>query len=288
MNNQRVLFIGGGNMTQAIVSGLVTNGHLPKALTALDRNSEKRALLSTQYHINVAEQLTPELFDCDLIVLSIKPQSAKEACLQLQPFLKTRKPLILSVMAGLTISALHSWLGEILPIVRAMPNTPALVKAGATGLFASASVTAEQKMRIEFLIASIGIAAWVEQENQIDIITALSGSGPAYFFLMIEAMQTAAIQLGLPKEIAQRFAVQTAYGASKLASESQESVSTLRARVTSKGGTTEAAITTFQKRDFSIIVETAMRAAKNKANELSSKMQESKKPEQDNFLHSKL
>lgn len=288
MSKQRVLFIGGGNMTQAIVSGLVTNSHLPETLTVLDRNPEKRAFLVTQYHVNVAEQLTPDLFNCDLIVLSIKPQSAKEACLQLRPFLQGKKPLILSVMAGLTVSTLHSWLGEIFPLVRAMPNTPALVKAGATGLFASATVTSEQKLRIESLISSMGILAWVEQENQIDIITALSGSGPAYFFLMIEAMQAAAIQLGLPKEIADKFAVQTAYGASKLAFESQESASTLRARVTSKGGTTEAAITVFQQRDFSTIVEAAMVAAKNKAEALSVKMQELKKSEQNNFLQSKL
>jgi pyrroline-5-carboxylate reductase len=288
MSRQQILFIGGGNMTQAIVSGLVTNGHLPKALTVLDRNPEKRAFLSTQYQINVVEQLTPNLFDCDLVVLSIKPQSAKDACLQLRPFLKGKKPLILSVMAGLTISTLHSWLGEIFPVVRAMPNTPALVKAGATGLFASSSVTQEQKLQIESLLSSVGIMAWVEQENQIDIITALSGSGPAYFFLLIEAMQAAAIQLGLPKEIAWQFAVQTAYGASKLALKSQESVSTLRARVTSKGGTTEAAIAVFQQKDFSIIVEAAMVAAKNKAEALSLKMQELKKSEQNNFLQSKL
>jgi len=268
MNKQRVLFIGGGNMTQAIVSGLVANGHSPKVLTVVDRNSEKRALLSTQFHINVTDQLTLNLFDADIIVLSTKPQSAKEVCLQLRPFLKGKKPLILSVMAGLTINLLNSWLGEMFPIVRAMPNTPALVRAGATGLFAAPSVTQAQKLQIESLVSSMGIIAWLEQETQIDIITALSGSGPAYFFLMIEAMQMTATQLGLPEKIAKQFAIQTAYGASVLALNSDESVSTLRAQVTSKGGTTEAAINVFQQEGFSKIVEAAMHAAKNRSEAL--------------------
>ncbi len=269
MNKQRILFVGGGNMTQAIVSGLITNGYSPKALTVLDRHAEKRALLSTQFHVNITDQLNSNLCDADLVVLSVKPQTAKAACLQLQDFLKNKKTLILSVMAGITINTLNSWLGETFPIVRAMPNTAALVKAGATGLFAASSVTPEQKSQIEALVSSMGIVAWLEQEAQIDSITALSGSGPAYFFLMIEAMQMAAVQLGLPEEIAKQFAIQTAYGASVLAQNSQQSLSTLRAQVTSKGGTTEAALAVLQQNGFSKIVEAAMKAAKERGEALS-------------------
>lgn len=268
MNKQRILFVGGGNMTQAIVAGLIADGCLPEKITVFDRHLEKREFFSSQYNVEVTEALTPNLFDAAIIVLSVKPQNAKAMCLQLEPLLQNKKILILSVMTGLTINTLNTWLGNTLPIVRAMPNTPALVKAGATGLFAGSVVSQEQKQQVESLISCIGIVAWLKQETQIDAITALSGSGPAYFFLMIEAMQAAAIQLGLPEEISKQFAVQTAYGAAMLALNSEEDISTLRARVTSKGGTTEAALNVFQKKGLVEIVEEAMRAARDKSREL--------------------
>lgn len=269
MHKPKILFIGGGNMTTAILSGLVTNAYAPTALTVLDRHAEKCAALSTQFHINTVDQITENVLDADIIVLAIKPQAAKVACSQLRAFLKNRKPLILSVMAGVTIDSINSLLGGNFPIVRAMPNTAALVKAGATGLFAASSVTPEQKLQIETLISSIGIWAWLEQETEMDTITALSGSGPAYFFLMLEAMQMAAVQLGLPAEIAKQFSIQTAYGAAVLAQNSQKSLATLRADVTSKGGTTEAALAVFQAHNFSQLIADAMQAAKERAEILS-------------------
>lgn len=268
MTKKRILFIGGGNMTQALVSGLIANNYSADKLTVVDRHAEKRELLASQFKINVAAELATNIGDADIIVLAIKPQSAKAACLQLRPFLKNKKPLILSVMAGITIQTLTSWLGEF-PLVRAMPNTPALVKTGATGIFADSKVNQEQKLQIEALVSSIGISAWLENETQIDAITALSGSGPAYFFLMMEAMQNAAIELGLPEKIAKQFAIQTAHGASALAQSSEQSLANLRNNVTSKGGTTEAAITVFEQRHFSELVKIAMKAAKERAEILS-------------------
>jgi pyrroline-5-carboxylate reductase len=205
----------------------------------------------------------------DVIILSVKPQSAKEMCFQLQPFFHLQKTLIISVMAGLKIKTLNKWLGEKIPIIRAMPNTPALIGEGATGLFASKAVSNIQKQLAESLLSTIGIIAWLDHEKQIDAITALSGSGPAYFFYMIEAMQIAAKKLGLSEEISNIFSLQTAYGAAKLALNSDISTSALRGQVTSQGGTTEAALSVFQDAHFLSLIEKAMAAASDRSKKLS-------------------
>ncbi len=264
-----ILFVGGGNMTRAIVSGLISDGYSPTRLLIVDRHADKREFFENTYQVKTADQLTAALLDVDMIVLSVKPQGARSVCAELKPLLHSKIPLILSVMAGLTLDTLQSWLGDALPIVRAMPNTPSLIKAGATGLVSNALVSAVQKEQVQALMSVMGIVAWLEQEAQLEAITALSGSGPAYFFYFMEAMQAVAIKLGLPESIAQQFALQTAYGAAKLAMQSDESVATLRSRVTSKGGTTAAALAVFEQQGLPAMVESAMRAAQQRSRALS-------------------
>lgn len=264
-----MLFIGGGNMTQAMVSGLLESGYVASSLFVIDRHAEKREFFAQRYALKTAAQLTESCLSADVIVLAVKPQSAKMVCDEMRVLLHSKSPLILSVMAGVTLTRLAQWLGESLAMVRAMPNTPALVKAGATGLVANSWVSTQQKQCLEALLQSLGTVAWVEQEAQLDVITALSGSGPAYFFYLMEAMQKAAVELGLPVAIADTFARQTAYGAAKLALASEESVATLRQRVTSKGGTTAAAIAVFDQHQLVQTVDMAMRAAIGRAQQMS-------------------
>ena len=223
---KKILFIGGGNMTRAIVTGLIKGHYSPKLIYVVDRNLPKRDFFEKTLQVHAAENFSEFLPTADIVVLSIKPQSAEILCQSLHE--KITHQLIISVMAGITIEKLSACLGGAHAIVRAMPNTPAKIGEGATGLFANAHVTQEQKNITEAMMKSAGIIAWLETESQLNIITALSGSGPAYYLYFIEIMQNIAIKRGLPENIASTFAVQTAFGAAQLAHESQEAVKTLR------------------------------------------------------------
>lgn len=267
-----ILFIGGGNMTTAILSGLIAQKYPASLLFVLDRNPDKLKNLQQHYQINpistleqIASLPTPEI-----IILSIKPQDSEKVCLELNSIFSLSKPLIISVMAGITVQKLERWFGEQSPIIRAMPNTPSKIQLGATGLFKNSQVNLTQQALTETIFSATGQWAWLDQEDQIDAIIALSGSGPAYFFYLIELMEKTAIELGLPGELAKNFAIQTAYGAGQLAHEYQDiPISQLRAQVTSKGGTTAAAIHTFEQGGLPLLVSQAMRAAKIRARELS-------------------
>lgn len=197
----------------------------------------------------------------DVIVLAVKPQGARDVCLQLGEGLRDHSPLVISVLAGVTLGSLSEWMGGHLPIVRAAPNTPAMIQLGATGLFANEKTTPEGRRCVEKIITSTGIFAWVPREENMNAITALSGSGPAYYFYLIEIMREIAIrEFGIDPSVANQFAIQTAYGAAKLALESGEDVTTLRARVTSKKGTTEAALKVMGDEGLSLIFEKALKA----------------------------
>ena len=266
--SKKLLFIGGGNMTQAIVGGLVAN-HYPSAdIFVVDRNTEKRQFLHQHYQVHVGETIAAFLPKIDTLVLAIKPQAAEEVYATLHSQLEGRKLLVISTMAGLNLASLAKGLGEHLAIVRAMPNTPALVQAGATGFFGNAHVSEAERLETENIFSAIGIAAELQSESELDIVTALSGSGPAYYFYFMASMQDAAIQMGLDSEIARKFAIQTAYGAAKLARVSDVTVSELRRRVTSKKGTTEAALNMMQAKHLDEILEAAMQAAVSRAREL--------------------
>ncbi len=235
-----ILFIGGGNMAAAIIGGLVGQGRSPSTLQAVDVLPEARARLEQQFGIRTSADPAAAAAGADCIVLAVKPQQMREVAAALAPVLKGQ--LVISIAAGIRGSDLARWLGGHAAIVRAMPNTPALVAAGVTGLHALPGVSAQQRSEAENVLAAVGSTFWVAQETALDAVTAVSGSGPAYVFYFIEALEQAALELGLPAAVARQSALQTFAGAVKLAAAGDADPATLRARVTSKGGTTERAI----------------------------------------------
>jgi len=264
--NFSVGFIGGGNMARSIIGGLVTDTTLNLAIQVYDPSSEMLDALKRDFAITIAESNQALTEQCDVVVLAVKPQAMKSVLTNIDA--AKSKAVFLSIAAGLTINSLVKWLAIDTAIIRAMPNTPALVQCGATGLFANALVSSEQRNYANIIINSTGIGLWVDSEDLLDTVTALSGSGPAYYFLVMEAMQAAAEKLGLDSETARQLTIQTALGAATLASQSQEDSSTLRKRVTSPGGTTEQAINTFMENDLAAIFSKAMQAAYDRSKEL--------------------
>ena len=236
----KITFLGGGNMAIALVGGLMQRGFAPHDLSVIEILPEARTRLSEQFAINVYDSASAEALQCDVLVLAVKPQQMRAALSSLPA--GDKKPLIVSIAAGLLVDDLSRWMGGYRRIVRAMPNTPALIGAGMTGLYADPSVDAADKDRAEAILGAVGETAWVASEQLIDSVTAISGSGPAYVFLFLEAMQEAARELGLPPDTARTLAIQTVLGSAQLAEQSTDPVSVLRERVTSKGGTTEAAL----------------------------------------------
>ncbi|MGN8200013.1 pyrroline-5-carboxylate reductase [Salinisphaera sp. RV14] len=266
---QNIVFIGGGNMTTSLVSGLRNAGWPGDSITVVDHNADKRERLAEQYRVNtVAQAPAAHLATADAVVLAVKPQGMADTARALAPLLGTARPLILSIAAGIPLSALRQWLGADFAYVRCMPNTPSLLGVGATGLYADAITTAEQRQLADDMMATAGVNAWVEDESLIDAVIATSGSGPAYFFAFMEAMIAGATQLGLDETAARELVLQTALGAARMATESGDDPATLRAKVTSKGGTTAAALNHFQAGDLDRLVAGAMRAASDRAAEL--------------------
>ena len=261
-----VTFIGGGNMASAIIGGLIRQGHPATALQVVEPWDEQRTRLAEQFPgMAVLEAASAALQGSSLVVWAVKPQTFKEAAAQAQPFLGDT--LHLSVAAGITSDSISAWLGTS-RTVRAMPNTPALVGLGMTGLFARPGVSDAERALVETVVKTTGDLVWVEAEAQLDAVTALSGSGPAYVFYFLEAMRDAGAQMGLPPEVAQRLAVGTFIGAATLAQRSSEPLQTLRERVTSKGGTTYAAITSMDAAGVKVKFEDALFAAQKRADEL--------------------
>jgi len=257
-----IAFIGGGNMASAIIGGLIKQGVAPETLTVVEPFETSRDALHTQFKVGAIAKADTSLEGADLVVWAVKPQNLREAAGQAGPFCKDA--LHLSVAAGIRSDSLAQWLGSQ-RIVRAMPNTPALVGLGQTGLFARAGVTENDKAWVEWLVASTGQFLWVDEEAQLDAVTAVSGSGPAYVFYFIEAMEKAALEMGMTAEHAKQLAIGTFVGASQLAQSAQEPVSVLRDRVTSKGGTTHAAITAMQSADLGALFQDAIKAAQARA-----------------------
>jgi len=258
----QIAFIGGGNMASAIVGGLLNQGFAPKNLTVVEPIASSRDALRTQFKIDAIAKADPSLEGADLVVWAVKPQNLREATAQAGVFCKGA--LHLSVAAGIRSDSLAQWLGTQ-RIVRAMPNTPALVGLGQTGLFARSGVSDNDKAWIEWLVKSTGEFLWVREEVQLDAVTAISGSGPAYVFFFIEAMEKAAMEMGMSAEHAKQLAIGTFVGASQLAHRALEPVSVLRERVTSKGGTTHAAITAMQSTQVDALFQDAIKAAQSRA-----------------------
>jgi len=269
MSTPRIAFIGGGNMATSLIAGLVADGQAVASIQVADPDAERRASLQARFGVRTFARNAEALAEADTLVLCVKPQLAAGVCRELGLALAGREPLVISVMAGITESAIRHWFGAPLPVVRAMPNTPAMVQSGAIGLHASPEAGAEARNRAETILRAAGLTRWVEDEGQIDAVTALSGSGPAYFLLFMEALEEAGVALGLDAETARLLSIQTALGAAKMAMESSETPARLRERVTSPGGTTERALAVFDEADLRALVARATRAARERAVEIS-------------------
>lgn len=266
MNNSQISFIGAGNMATSLIHGLLGKDVPANHIHATDIDTDKLAQLSadTGIQTGTVEQVAAV---ADVVVLAVKPQVMESVCQTLKPLLKADS-LVISIAAGITLASLATWLSEEQALVRCMPNTPSLVGCGATALVANEKCAGAQQTLAGQILEAVGIACWLQQESDIDIVTALSGSGPAYYFLMMEAMEAAAIKMGLDADIARQLAIQTAQGAGKLAASSDVPPAELRRRVTSPGGTTEQALLSFERNQFTDIVEAAMQAARQRAAEL--------------------
>ena len=271
IHKHKIGFIGGGNMARSLIGGLVSAGYPAEALSVADPNESIRTALAADFGINATADNQQIMDQCDVVVLAVKPQVMQKVTSALHIGQKKR-PLYLSVAAGIRTASLASWLGGETAIVRAMPNTPALVQSSATGLFANPHVSPSQRDLAESIMRAAGLVQWVEDEAMMDAVTALSGSGPAYLFLMMEAMEKAAQMLGLPAETARLLTVQTAFGAAKLALEIEEDPALLRENVTSPGGTTERAIQVLRQEGFEDMFFKALKAARDRSQELADEL----------------
>lgn len=266
--NPKIAFIGSGNMAKAIIGGLIAEGFSPNDLSASGPRLETLAKVAAEFGISVSTDNAATAAKADVIVLAVKPQMMKEVALGLADSL-AHKPLIISLAAGITTDSINTWLGGKQAIVRCMPNTPSQVRVGASGLFANTKVSEAQKSTANAILGAVGIVQWVDDEALINPVTAVSGSGPAYFFLIMEAMIDAGVALGLNRDSATELTLQTALGAAILAKQSDVDVAELRRRVTSPKGTTEQAILSFENDEIRAIFTRAMTACSNRAVELS-------------------
>ena len=274
MNTKKIGFIGGGNMASSLIKGLIASGHLAEHLWVSDTNEETLDSLASLLKVNCTVNNNELINEVDVVVLAVKPQILRGVAEQIAVSLKNKKVLVVSIAAGISQQSLSQWLGGKVAIVRCMPNTPALVQSGATALHANASVTSEQQDLAENILRSVGIALWVAHESELDAVTAISGSGPAYYFLLMEAMEKTALELGLDEHTARLLVQQTALGAAKIALEADESPEELRRKVTSPGGTTQAAIESFEENGFSLLVSKALHAARDRSIEMSKELGE--------------
>lgn len=264
--SQHICFIGAGNMATSLIGGLLANGHEATAITACDINLEQLQQLQAQFGIDISSDSLAAARAADVVILAVKPQTMRDICSELSSLPANPRQLFISVAAGVPANAIDGWLGGERAIVRCMPNTPALVGLGASGLAANAKVDASQRDIAGQIMQAVGIAIWVDAEADLDAVTAISGSGPAYFFYFIELLETAGVELGLPRETAARLARQTALGAATMAQD--QDLTRLREQVTSRKGTTEQAIISFQQDRLDRLVSNAAAAAHRRSLEL--------------------
>jgi pyrroline-5-carboxylate reductase len=261
-----ITFIGGGNMASAIIGGLLQRHWNPQQLRVVEIAAAAREKLEHTYRVQTYAGVTAEALQADCVVLAIKPQQMREAAAQLAPLIS--HALVISIAAGIRGDDLSRWLGHHQRIVRVMPNTPALVLAGVSGLYAMPGVSADDRQRAADILGAVGETVWVAREEDIDSVTAVSGSGPAYVFYFIEALEQAACELGISADAARQLAIGTFTGAAKLAAQSSDDIATLRARVTSKGGTTERALASMENDRIKAAIVRAVKAAAARSHEL--------------------
>jgi pyrroline-5-carboxylate reductase len=258
----KITFIGGGNMARAIIGGLKQNDFNTALITVLELDAHKRSELADQYQVAVTDQYSA-FNEANVIVLAVKPQQLKQVCSNLLPHLSTQ--LVVSIAAGVRSKDIARWLNGYDAIVRVMPNTPAQISAGISALYAKPQVSTTQREQANTILAAVGKTIWLDDEGKMDAVTAISGSGPAYVFYFIEALQEAGVALGLDAQAAKLLALETFAGASLLATQSNEDIQTLRTQVTSKGGTTEQGILALETGNIKDIVRSAAQAAADKS-----------------------
>ena len=262
----KIAFLGGGNMASALIGGLIAKGHDAARISVIEMSPAAREKLSARYPVRVTTAPDDAMRGADTLVLAVKPQDMKRALASLGS--EVRGALVISVAAGITLETLSRWLGGHRKIVRCMPNTPGLIGAGITGLFASSDVSSSEKQKAEDILRAVGEVVWLSEEKLIDPVTAVSASGPAYVFWFIEQLAAVAVKLGIPKDDALKLAKQTVLGAARLAVSSEKDPSELRKDVTSKGGTTEAALNVFEQEKLAERFMRAVEAASKRGEEM--------------------
>ncbi len=268
MKENSIAFIGGGNMARSLIGGLIADGWSASQIWVSDTDAEQLDAMAYRFAINTSVDNTQAAAAAAIVILAVKPQMLQQVGRQLSATIQRTSPLVISVAAGVRESDLSGWLGGGVALVRTMPNTPALIGSGATALFANARVSDAQRQVAESILRAVGLTIWVSDETLLDAVTALSGSGPAYFFAVMEAMEKAGINMGLSATDARLLTLQTALGAAKMALESAEGPDTLRARVTSPGGTTERALAVFEENNLEMLFNDALQAARRRSQEL--------------------
>lgn len=268
MEKLKISFIGAGNMAASLIGGLLADGKAPATIHIADIDAERLGALRQRFAVTVCDSNRAAAEAADILVLAVKPQSLKGVAEEISDSVQKTQPLVISIAAGVREQAINRWLGGNVAVVRVMPNTPALIQTGASALYANDKVTAGQRNAAETILRAVGIALWLDDETGMDAVTALSGSGPAYFFLFMEAMEAAGRELGLDTDSARLLTLQTAFGATKMALESSKDCATLRQRVTSPGGTTEQALRVFEAGNLRGLIKEAVMAAAKRSEEL--------------------
>lgn len=268
MTTPVIAIIGAGHMGSCLIGGLINSHHPSEKLWVSDPSPEKIAQIQSQFKVHTTSDNKKAIEAAEVIIFAVKPQALAEIAKALAEPIQLKKPLVISIAAGIRENSIQSWLGSRIAIVRAMPNTPALIGCGATGLYANAYVSHHEREVAESILRAVGIVAWLDQEKLMDVVTALSGSGPAYFFLVMEALQAAAEEQGLDADTARLLTMQTALGAARMAFESGKPIANLREHVTSKGGTTEKAVNVLEENGIRTLFKKALTAAKQRSEEL--------------------
>lgn len=272
MNNTKLAILGGGNMGRALLGGLLRRGMRPETISVAEALEGARASLAQDFGVSATPDILEAADSAGIVVLAVKPQHAAAVLKPLSGLLQAQKPLLVSIAAGLRIATLSAWCGEGVPVIRAMPNRPALLGAGVTGLFAPQEIGPDHRAAADRVMSAVGEVVWVPTEDALDTVTALSGSGPAYFFLVAELMAQAGAQMGLTPETATRLALATLHGAGLLAQGSDADLARLRAEVTSRGGTTEAAVRELEAGGLRELLATALKAAAARSRELDAQL----------------
>ena len=268
MQDQNITFLGCGNMGTSLVGGLIADGYTASSLCGVDPDENQRRRFAQCGAVRTAADVAAGVAGAEVIVLAVKPQTVPSVLDEVRQSLQSGCPLILSIAAGVRSAAIRAALGGVCPVVRAMPNTPALLGAGATGLYAGADVSEQQRGSATRIMQAVGVTVWLDDETQLDAVTAVSGSGPAYFFLIVELLEKIAAEMGLSREQAHLLSIETALGAARMLKETGEDAATLRQRVTSPGGTTEQALQVFREQGLETLLRQALEACRQRSVEL--------------------